>query len=117
MPFIEIYGTEGTLQVPDPNYFRGEVRLRRFREENWSVIPLVLKEPDNPKEKDDWQLLNNLRGIGITDMAEAITEGRPHRASGELAYHVLEIMHGIHDASALGHYYKLKSACSRPEPL
>jgi predicted dehydrogenase len=117
LPCIEIYGTEGTLQVPDPNYFRGEVKVRRFREENWSSIPLVLKEPDNPKDADDRQLLNNQRGIGITDMAEAIAEGRPHRASGELAYHVLEIMHGIHDASASGNYYKVKSACPRPEPL
>jgi hypothetical protein len=65
----------------------------------------------------DWQKLNNQRGIGITEMAEAITGGRPHRASGELAYHVLDIMHGIHDASASGQYYELKSSCSRPEPL
>lgn len=117
MPFIEIYGTEGTLQVPDPNYFRGEVRLRRFREENWSQIPLVLPCPDNPKAKDDWQLLNNLRGIGVTDMAEAIDEGRPHRASGEMTYHVLDIMHGIHDASSSGKYYDVPSTCARPTPL
>jgi predicted dehydrogenase len=117
MPFIEIYGTEGTMQVPDPNYFRGEVRVRRFREENWSLIPLVLRGPDNASDKNDWQKLNNWRGIGVTDMAEAISEGRPHRASGELAYHVLDIMHGIHDASASGTYYTLKSSCSRPEPM
>jgi predicted dehydrogenase len=117
MPFIEIYGTEGTMQVPDPNYFRGEVRVRRFREEKWSLIPLVLPGPDSPADKDDWQKLNNWRGIGITDMAEAIGEGRPHRASGELAYHVLDIMHGIHDASVSGKYYEFKSSCSRPEPL
>jgi predicted dehydrogenase len=121
MPFIEIYGTEGTLQVPDPNYFRGEVRLRRFREENWSVMPLVLKEPDNPafdpNDKTGWERLNNWRGIGITDMAEAIVEGRPHRASGELAYHVLEIMHGIHDASTSGVYYAVKSRCEKPLPV
>ncbi len=108
MPFIEIYGTEGTLQVPDPNFFRGEIRLRRFREENWSVIPLVLREPDDPKDKDDWHRLNNLRGIGITDMAEAIEEGRPHRASAEMTYHVLDIMYGIHDASVSGKYYEPK---------
>jgi predicted dehydrogenase len=117
MPTIEIYGTEGTLQVPDPNYFRGEVRIRRFQEECWSRIPLVLPIPDNPKDKDDWQLFNNWRGIGITDMAEAIAEGRSHRASGELASHVLEIMHGIHDASASGKYYEMKSTCSRPKPM
>jgi predicted dehydrogenase len=117
MPCIEIYGTEGTLQVPDPNYFRGEPRVKRFREENWSPIPLMLPCPDNPKDKDDWQLLNNLRGIGITDMAEAIDEGRPHRASGEMTYHVLDIMHGVHDASASGKYCDLQSICKRPEPL
>jgi predicted dehydrogenase len=117
MPFIEIYGTEGTLQVPDPNYFRGKIRLKRFWEEDWSVFPLKTPEPDDPKGRDDWHLLNNLRGIGITDMAEAITEGRPHRASAELTNHVLEIMHGIHDASASGKYYDMKSICQRPEPL
>jgi predicted dehydrogenase len=116
MPFIEIYGTEGTMQVPDPNFFRGEARIRRFREDNWSLVPLMLREPDNPKDKGDWQFLNNWRGIGVTDMAEAITAGRPHRASGELTNHVLEIMHGIHDASASGAYYQVKSDCSRPEP-
>jgi len=117
MPCIEIYGTEGSLQVPDPNYFRGEVKLRRFREENWSKVPLILNAPDKAKDTEDWHLHNNLRGIGITDMAEAISEGRPHRASGELAYHVLDVMHGIHDASASGKYCELKSICQRPEPM
>ena len=118
MPFIEIYGTEGTLQVPDPNYFRGEIRLRRFYEENWSIMPLVLETADNPKDPDDdWHKTNNLRGIGITDMAESISAGKPHRASEELIYHVLDVMHGIHDASASGKYYEVKSSCNRPEPL
>ena len=117
MPCIEIYGTEGTLQVPDPNYFRGEIKLRRFREENWSLIPLVIQTPDDPKDNEDWHNLNNLRGIGITDMAEAITEGRPHRASAEMTNHVLDVMHGIHDASASGTYYQLQSSCRRPEAL
>jgi predicted dehydrogenase len=111
MPWIEIYGTEGTLQVPDPNYFRGTVKLRRFRAETWSEIPLVMESADNCSAND------NCRGIGITDLAEAVVEGRPHRASGELAAHVLEVMHGIHDASASGSYYKLTTTCERPAPL
>jgi predicted dehydrogenase len=105
LPWIEIYGSEGTLRVPDPNTFGGPVYVRRFREEDWSPVPLLKKYPENS------------RGLGLTDMAEAIAENRPHRASGELAYHVLEVMHGIHDASASGAYYQLKSVCSRPEPL
>jgi predicted dehydrogenase len=105
LPCIEIYGSEGTLRVPDPNTFGGPIYVKRFWEKDWSEIPLLKKYPDNS------------RGLGLTDMAEAITEGRPHRASGELAYHVLDIMHGFHDASASGQYYNVKSTCSRPEPL
>jgi predicted dehydrogenase len=105
LPCIEIYGTEGTLKVPDPNTFSGPVFVKRFREEKWSEIPLLKKYSENS------------RGLGITEMAEAIKENRPHRASAELTYHVLDIMHGIHDASASNKYYKLKSKCKRPAAL
>jgi predicted dehydrogenase len=105
LPFIEVYGTEGTIRVPDPNTFGGPVFVRRGRAEDWSEIPLLKDFPENS------------RGLGITDMAEAINEGRPHRASGELAYHILDVMHGIHDASASGHYYEVKSTCAQPEPM
>jgi predicted dehydrogenase len=105
LPHIEIYGSEGTLRVPDPNTFGGPVFVRKGRAEDWSEIPLIKDYPDNS------------RGLGVTDMAEAIAENRPHRASGELAFHVLEIMHGIHDASAAGKYYDVKSSCKRPAPL
>lgn len=105
LPWIEIYGTEGTLRAPDPNTFGGPIYVKRFREEEWSAIPLLKDYPENS------------RGLGITDMAEAIAEGRPHRASGEMACHVLDVMHGIHDASASGRYYNVKSVCPRPEPL
>ncbi|MCL2044664.1 MAG: Gfo/Idh/MocA family oxidoreductase [Treponema sp.] len=105
LPFIEIYGTEGTIRVPDPNSFGGPVFVKRFYAAEWSAIPLLKEHAENS------------RGLGITDMAEAIEEGRQHRASGELAFHVLDIMHGIHDASASGKYYKLKSKCKRPAAL
>ena len=103
LPCMEIYGTEGTLRVPDPNTFGGPVFVKRFNEEKWSEIPLIKKYSDNS------------RGLGITEMAIAIEENRNHRASAELTYHVLDIMHGIHDASQSGKYYKLKSKCKRPE--
>jgi len=105
LPCIEIYGSKGTLRVPDPNTFGGPVYVKRYRSENWSEVPLLGNYPENS------------RGLGLVDMAEAIAENRPHRASGELAYHVLELMHGFHDASASGSYYSVKSKCVRPLPL
>ena len=59
----------------------------------------------------------NSRGIGVADMAYALRSGRPHRASGELAYHVLDIMHAFHDASREGKHVELSSTCTRPAPL
>ncbi|MDR0455122.1 MAG: Gfo/Idh/MocA family oxidoreductase [Treponema sp.] len=105
LPGIEIYGTEGTVRVPDPNTFGGPVYVKRFREEEWSQIPLVKSYAENS------------RGLGITEMAEAVEAGRPHRASAELTSHVLDIMHGIHDASASGRSYKIKNKCKRPAAL
>ena len=59
----------------------------------------------------------NSRGLGVADMAEAILNGGDYRANGKLAFHVLEAMHGFHDASDSGNYYQMGSTCSRPAPL
>jgi hypothetical protein len=50
-------------------------------------------------------------------MAAAIRSGRPHRASGALAYHVLDLMHAFHDASQEGKHIDIASTCDRPAPL
>jgi len=71
----------------------------------WSDIPLTHGYADNS------------RCVGVADMAYAIRSGRPHRASGHLAYHVLEAMHGFHDASDQGRVYQLESRVERPAPL
>lgn len=105
LPCIEIYGSEGSLRVPDPNTFGGPVYISRLAEGTWKEIPLAKNYADNS------------RGLGITDMAEAIEERRPHRASAEMTYHVLDIMHGFHDASTTGLYYKVKSSFEQPAPL
>lgn len=105
LPFIEIYGTEGTLKVPDPNTFGGPVFLRRFEQDDWKEIPLSHGYSENS------------RGIGLADMALAMQTGRKHRASGDLAFHVLDIMQGIHDASDNGVHYTPASTCERPAAL
>lgn len=105
LPPIEIYGSEGTLLVPDPNFFGGTLQFRRKDEENFEQIPLTHKFDGND------------RGIGVADMVDAILNQRAHRANGDLAFHVLEAMHGFHDASESGQYYEMKSICNQPTQL
>lgn len=103
LPLLEIYGTKGSLSLPDPNVFGGPVRLWTTETRKWEEIPLAYE-------------LNN-RGIGVADMANAIRSGRPHRASGALAYHVLDIMEGLHDASRESRELEMGSSCERPAAL
>lgn len=105
LPPIEIYGTKGTLQVPDPNNFSGIVKYRLMGESDWIEQPLLYGYEENT------------RGIAAADMAYAIQSGRPHRASGELAYHVLEAMWAFQDASDEQKHYEMRSTCSRPSPM
>jgi predicted dehydrogenase len=105
LPNIEIYGSEGTLSVPDPNGFGGVVKLRKHGSSEWTEIPLT------------HGFQNNCRGIGAADMAQAILQGRQHRASGQLGYHVLDAMIGFHDASSGGKHYTMQSTCEKPEAL
>jgi predicted dehydrogenase len=105
LPNIEIYGSEGSMIVPDPNTFGGPVYIRRHGETEWTEMPLTHDYTDNS------------RGVGVADMAYALVSGRPHRANGELGYHVLELMHGFHDASNEGKHYEVKSTCEQPKPL
>lgn len=105
VPRIEIYGSEGTLNLPDPNTFGGPVQVRLAGEKEWREVPLTHGYTENS------------RGIGVADLAVAIRTGRSPRASGEMAYHVLDIMHAIHDASEQGQHVNLTSTCERAAAL
>ena len=105
VPRIEIYGSEGSLSVPDPNGFGGPVMLRSAGEKEWREISL------------SHGYAVDSRGLGVADLAVASAAGTPHRASGELTNHVLEIMHGIHIAAADGVRYEMKSKGAQPAPL
>ena len=106
LPRIEIYGSEGTLAVPDPNGLRGPVALRLAHEGDWRDVPLTHGHFDGNK----W-------GIGVADMAYALRSGRPHRASGENACHVLEVMHAFLNASREGRHCNIETPFKRPAPL
>ena len=105
LPRIEIYGTRGSLSVPDPNGFGGPVRLFRPDEGEWRQVPLSHGYSENS------------RGLGVADMAGAIRTGRPHRAGADLTYHVLDLMHAFHDASRQQRHAELDSTCERPAAL
>jgi len=105
LPCIEIYGSLGTLSVPDPNTFGGPVRLWRAGAKIWEDVPLL------PNYAENW------RSLGVAELAYAIRGGRPARAGSELTYHVLDILHAFHDASLAGRHIELQSTCDRPAPL
>lgn len=94
--FVEITGTEATIALPDPNYFGGDLRLWRAGDEDWTVIPAT-----GP---------SNGRGMGVLDMARAIRSGRPHRATGQLAYHVLDTMVAISESVGSGTFIDVESS-------
>ncbi|MGO8672121.1 MAG: Gfo/Idh/MocA family protein [Capsulimonadaceae bacterium] len=104
-PRLEIYGSEGTISVPDPNTFGGPVRLRLRNEKDWHEAPLTHGYADDS------------RGIGLADMALAVSTGRPHRASGELAGHVLEAMHAFLQSARTRRHHTMTTCVAQPEPL
>ncbi|MEW6753760.1 MAG: Gfo/Idh/MocA family oxidoreductase [Candidatus Latescibacterota bacterium] len=103
-PRIEVHGTEGSMSVPDPNTFRGPVKIRKPGDADWTEVPLT--------HSDDVG-----RGIAVADIACALRRGRAHRASGELAYHVLDVMRAFHDASDQGRHVEITSGVPRPAVL
>jgi predicted dehydrogenase len=106
MPHIEVYGSEGSLRVPDPNGFGGEVWLRRHDDSEWRLVT-----PADPR------FMENSRGLGVLDQVKAIEEHRTPRASGALAMHVLDTMASILESAASGRRVTVSSPTARPEPL
>lgn len=110
VPRIEVHGTKGSLSIPDPNTFGSNTNdLLLFREgsEAWERIQLT-----------DFSYADNSRGLGVVDMALAISQERPHRASGDLAGNVLEAMVGFEAAALSGKYITLSEGLkARPAAM
>ena len=122
-PRLEIYGTLGTLCIPDPdpgdgaNIFQGPVWVRTRDTARWTMRP-------RPKAPADWQIAENThglnfdaRGVGLVDLAWAVREGREPRASGALALHLCEVMEGMIQSPGLGRFIDVTSTCARPPML
>ena len=114
---IELYGLEGSMIVPDPNFFSGDILLSK-KDEDWEIInndSMLLGIPN--KTDNDGSKIANYRGIGLSDMIDAITNQRQARCSLDLAIHVLEVMEGIIKSSELKEVYHLKSKPNQPKFL
>lgn len=101
---ITIYGTGGTLMVPDPNGFDGAVKLLKLGEKEYTEVPLTHRTGYG-------------RSVGAADMAYAIRGGRKARAGGEQAYAVLDIMQAFLDAGETGKAVEIEAKYERPAAL
>jgi len=104
-PSIVLYGSEGTMVVPDPNTFTGPVLVNRGPELEFNPVPLTHSD-------------QRLRGTGVADLAYSLLRRkRRHRCSGELAHHVIEVMSAFEKSSRLGRHVRLASTVARPAAL
>lgn len=102
---FEVYGTKGTLIVPDPNTFGGQVQLLRPEDGEYKEMPLLFDYKENS------------RGLGLADMAKALQTGRDYRANNQLIYHVLEILTSFEKSSNEGRYLPLETHYERTLPM
>jgi predicted dehydrogenase len=111
LPRLEVYGTEGTISLPDPNTFDGDVLVKRHTDDDWRVLAPVIPMFAEPGSVDQY-----LRGPGVADLVAAL-DGAPQRASAQLACHVLEAIEGIETSSRSGKTVTLSTRTPRPEPV
>jgi predicted dehydrogenase len=114
---IELYGTDGSMVLPDPNFFGGTPQLSRHGGA-WADIDISAHPfgADN-RTLGSGRVVADYRIAGVLDMALAIAQGRPHRASGELALHVLEVLDCLVRSASEGRHVTLTTTCARPAAL
>jgi predicted dehydrogenase len=101
---IEVHGESGSLVVPDPNRFDGDVRLRTLGTKEWTTLPVSAG------------YVQSSRGFGLEDMANTAT-GQEPRAGGKLAFHVLEVMESLLASAREGRVVAVESRCERPRAV
>jgi predicted dehydrogenase len=105
LPSIEIHGSTGSLSVPDPNYFAGDVKLYTSSAENWVTLTPTAGYAEAG------------RGVGLLDLSEALAEDRPHRAAVDVALHVLDVMESMQTSARSGSSVMVGTTCVRPERI
>jgi predicted dehydrogenase len=116
LPPIELHGTRGSIQIPDPDWFGGPISIARGPSD-WEQIDTASKIFGRVNWPVQSPSVANYRGLGLADMVRAISEGHPHRASVELGLHTLAVMSAIIESADQGTSVAITEHCQRPEPI
>ena len=113
---MELYGEEGTILVPDPNFFGGDVRFSK-KGKPVKKVPRWAHPFGVPNQQHRHGAMANYRSAGLADMALAILAGRPHRCSLDAALHAVDVMTGILKSGESGRFVEMQTTCERPAAL
>jgi predicted dehydrogenase len=114
---IELYGAEGSMLVPDPNFFAGRISYSN-KGGDYSEVDSA----DGAFGAANWPWAGpftraNYRMLGVAEMIDAAAKGREPRCSGRLAAHVVDVMESILESAAERRFVKVKTKVERPAPL
>tara|TARA_R100000365_G_scaffold3689_1_gene13579 strand:- start:1435 stop:2565 length:1131 start_codon:yes stop_codon:yes gene_type:complete len=115
LPHIDLHGTLGRAVLPDPDFFGGSVKITR--EDGAALVTTETLPWGRINWPEQQPSLANYRGLGLADFAQAIASGQPHRASGMMAFHVLEVLTAISNSVASDEIRHISSSCERPLPI
>lgn len=114
---LELYGTTGTMLLPDPNFFGGEIRVSRAGA-SWETVDAAAEPYAKPNRRTSRGTdVADYRIIGVVDMALAIREDRPHRCSGDFALHTLEVLEAMGTSAHTGRHVDIVSTTERPAAM
>jgi len=113
---IELYGSDGSMRVPDPNFFGGVVETTE-RDSDWTVHDTAAMPLGRPNWPADKPTRANYRALGVAELASAVRQGTPHRVSGRFALHTLEVLRAICDAGESDTAVAIETTVDRPAAL
>lgn len=113
---IELYGSEASIRLPDPNFFGGTIELSHGRDD-WRVVDVADEPFGRANFPRSGPIVANYRGLGLAEMANAITEARPHRVCGNFGFHILETLLAINEAAREQRAVEIRSRVARPALL
>ena len=118
---IELYGTKGSIIVPNPDMFGGPVNISYSEGGEWEELAVTDKRlgkiniTEQSVRSDESPTNANYRGIGLSEMIDCIKHGKKHRCNGDLALHVLDIIESVMKSAISNQQVNLRTTCKQPK--